>query len=242
MQKKLLFLDTETTGNEEKDYLCEIAYICGDIKKEAMFKPQVPITVGSMAVHHITNKMVKDRGPFIGSPEYNEIKNLLADESNIFVAHNAMFDIKMIKKEGLDVKKYICTLRVARHLDPEEKIESYRLQYLRYLLEIEVDGTAHDALGDVLVLEQLFARLQKKIMETDNISADEAIEKMIEISSTPSLIKSFKFGKHNGKTVAEVAKIDAGYLDWLLKQKMENEGDEEDWIYTLRHYLGKLPI
>ena len=63
---------------------------------------------------------------------------------------------------------------------------------------------------------------------------------MIEISSHPSLLKFIPFGKHNGKTVEEVARIDRGYLEWLLAQKLESDQVDEDWIYTLKHHLGKL--
>ncbi len=63
---------------------------------------------------------------------------------------------------------------------------------------------------------------------------------MIKISSKPSLMNVFNFGKHNGKTVEEVARIDRNYLDWMLTQKEMNPDNEEDWIYTLKHYLGKL--
>ena len=63
---------------------------------------------------------------------------------------------------------------------------------------------------------------------------------MIEISSRPSIIKTFNFGKYAGKSVADVKKTDAGYLEWLLKSKLENSPDDVDWIYTLKSYLGKL--
>ena len=63
---------------------------------------------------------------------------------------------------------------------------------------------------------------------------------MIEISSKPSLMNLFNFGKYNGKTVEDVANIDRGYLEWMLTQKEQNPENEEDWIYTLNHYLGKL--
>jgi exodeoxyribonuclease X len=62
---------------------------------------------------------------------------------------------------------------------------------------------------------------------------------MINVSSKPSLMHAFNFGKHIGKKVSEVAQIDPGYLDWMLKQKLQNEVEDEDWIYTLKHYLGK---
>ena len=72
------------------------------------------------------------------------------------------------------------------------------------------------------------------------MSKDEAIEKMINISSRPSLMNSFAFGKYNGKTIADVAQFDSGYLEWMLTQKEQNPDNEEDWIYTLKHHLGKL--
>ncbi len=237
---KLLFLDTETTGNEKKDYLCQIAYSIEGARKMALFKPPLTIPPGASAVHHITNKMVAEKPPFQFSFEYDELKKLLHDEDVIFVAHNALFDIGMLEKEGLKVPRFICTLRIARHLDPEEKIESYRLQFLRYLLDIDIEAAAHDALGDVLVLEKLFERLHKKMVENAGGSEELAILEMMDISSRPVLIKTFKFGKHNGKKVEEVAKIDRGYLEWLLAQKLEKEEDDEDWIYTLKYYLGKL--
>jgi len=60
---------------------------------------------------------------------------------------------------------------------------------------------------------------------------------MIEISSTPSLYKKFNFGKHKDKAIADVALSDRGYLEWLLKQKLESGDNDEDWIYTLQHFL-----
>ena len=75
-----------------------------------------------------------------------------------------------------------------------------------------------------------------KMVEEIN-DKEKVMEEMIKISSRPSLMNLFMFGKYNGKTVAEVAKIDRGYLDWMLSQKLQNPIEEEDWIYTLKHYL-----
>ena len=226
---KIIFFDTETTGNTEKDFLCQIAYKAGDSTFSGLYKPSIKIPPEASAVHHITNKMVADKLSFADSGDKEKIKELFEDTGNIVVAHNAPFDLLMIKKEGIEPKKFICTLRVARYLDKEEKIERYNLQYLRYYLDLDVEANAHDALGDVLVLEKLFERLKDKL----------SIEEMVEISSHPSLLHTFKFGKHNGKRIEEVMKIDRGYLEWLLAQKLNGEGIDEDWIYTLNHYLGK---
>ncbi len=236
---KLIFFDTETTGNEQKDFLCQIAYKTDDETFTALFKPEIKIPPAASAVHHITNKMVEDKPTFQGSAEAKKIKPLFEDSNSVVIAHNAPFDLMIIEKEGIVPNKFICTLRVARHLDPESKIESYRLQFLRYLLEIEIEAEAHDALGDVMVLEKLFERLKKKIMEEDSLSGEEAIDKMVEISSHPSMINVLNFGKYKGKKVEEVVQIDRGWLEWLYGEKIKSDQIDEDWIYTLKHYLGK---
>lgn len=237
--QKLIFFDTETTGNEEKDFLVQIAYKSGTETFNGLYKPEIKIPPEASAVHHITNKMIADKKSFKESGDQAKIKKLFEEENSIVVAHNAPFDLMIIKKEDIVPKKFICTLRVARELDVEGKIDRYNLQYLRYLLDLDVEATAHDALGDVMVLEKLFERLKNKIKETDSVNDEKAIGKMIEISSHPSIFRTFNFGKHNGKKIEDVIKTDRGYLEWLLAQKLESDQIEDDWIYTLKHHLQK---
>ena len=239
--KKIIFFDTETTGNEpKKDFVCQLAYKTSDATFNELYKPSIPIPPEASAITHITNKMVADKKAFKESENYKNVKNLFENPDSVVVAHNAKFDLAIIAKEDIFPTNFICTLRVARFLDKENVIPQYKLQFLRYFLDIEIEASAHDALGDVLVLEKLYERLLAKIIKEDNVDESKAIEKMIEISSKPSLMSMFNFGKYNGKTVQEVANIDRGYLEWMLAQKEQNEDNEEDWIYTLKYYLGKL--
>ena len=239
--KKIIFFDTETTGNEpKKDFVCQLAYKTDTETFNELYKPSIPIPPEASAITHITNKMVADKKAFKESENYKKVKTLFENPDSVVVAHNAKFDLAIIAKEDIFPSNFICTLRVARFLDKENVIPQYKLQYLRYYLDIEIEASAHDALGDVLVLEKLYERLLSKIMKEDNCDEDKAIEKMIEISSKPSLMSMFNFRKYNGKTVQEVANIDRGYLEWMLAQKEQNEDNEEDWIYTLKYYLGKL--
>lgn len=236
---KLVFFDTETTGNTTEDFLCQIAYKNGTDTFSGLYKPPIKIPPEASAVHHITNKMVENKPSFKESGDFKKIKKLFEDKDTVTVAHNAVFDLVMLQKEGIEPKLFICTLRVARYLDKEEKIDRYNLQYLRYFLELEVDGQAHDALGDVLVCEQLFLRLKAKIMKDENCDEDVAILKMMEISSHPTIIRTFGFGKYKGQKVEEVVKTDREYLEWLLGEKLKSDAIDEDWIYTLKHYLNK---
>ncbi len=236
----IIFLDTETTGINTTDYLCQLAYKTGDEIFCELYKPPLRIPAEASAVTHISNKMVADKPAFRDSADYAPLKLMLEDENNVMVAHNAKFDVGMIVKEGIQPKNVICTLRVARALDPENKLPQHKLQFLRYYLDIDIEAQAHDALGDVLVLEKLFERLFDKIKTEKNISDEEVLQHMLDISARPSLMGMFSFGKYNGKTVAEVAGTDRGYLEWFLNTKEKESPDDEDWIYTLRYYLGKL--
>jgi len=238
MNHTLIFIDTETTGAGKDDTLIQVAYRTTDgVDVNELYKPNMKISISAMAVHHITEAMVAGKPMFKGSKEAIDLQKRFSS-GQIFVAHNAPFDVNMIEKEGLKVGKVIDTLKVARHLDPKGSIESYSLQYLRYLLGIDVEATAHDAWGDILVLEQLFFRMLKKMVEDTNCSSEEAIEKMIRISEEPILYRSFNFGKYRGENLENIAKNDPGYLKWLLTQKEQDpDGPDDDWIHTLKHYL-----
>ena len=94
-----IFLDTETTGTDEPDRLCQLAYKLetGEIVNE-LFKPPLPIAIEPMSIHHITNEMVADKPAFKESPDYQKLVDLLNDDTNILVAHNAKFDVNMLIK------------------------------------------------------------------------------------------------------------------------------------------------
>lgn len=238
MKHKLIFIDTETTGTGPHDRIIQVAYRTSDnTDVNEFFSCDQEINIAAMAVHHITEEMVKEKPRFKGSPVAQDLEERFA-RSEVFVAHNASFDKDMIEREGLKVGPIIDTLKIARHLDPKARIESYALQYLRYLLDIKVEAKAHDAWGDILVLEQLFYRMLKKMMEDQNLSQEDAIEHMVEISKQPQLFRTIRFGKYKGSLLEDIAKTDPGYLKWLLKQKEEDKDEvDEDWIYTLKHYL-----
>ena len=238
----LIFLDTETTGNDVvKDRLVQVCYKLRDEKpKVEYFKAPLPMSVKAMSITHITDKMLADKGPFETSQMRKDLEFLLA--GGVLVAHNAKFDVAMLEAEGVKVSRFICTLRVARFLDAKNLIPEYNLQFLRYYMGLEIEGNPHDAEGDVNVLVAVFERLYKKILKVENPPAggeEVVINKMIEISSKPYLFTFFNFGKYKDKKIEEVVKTDRGYLEWLLNQKTIDGGMDEDWIYTLKYYLGK---
>ncbi len=242
MQSKLVFLDTETTGQYAgEDRLIQLAYKthpAGEVVNE-LFKPPTSISFGAMAVHHITETDIADKPTFSGSKAYTKLQKLL--ETHTIVAHNAPYDIGILKTEGIKVQNYICTYKLANNFlefdSRGEILYSRSLQYLRYALELNEAGVlAHDAAGDIIVLEKLFFFLWEKVKESlspEVPSDNQILEHMEKISSQPLLIRQVRFGKYRGKTWSEVAATDPGYLKWLIGK----DDLDIDLKYTINHYL-----
>jgi DNA polymerase III epsilon subunit-like protein len=236
------FFDTETTGNMPGDRLCQLAVKGENVDEPILneyYNPGKPIPPEASAVHHITNKMVADKPLFKESSRYAEIKGLFESPDTWVVAHNSAFDVSMLNSDDIYPTNVICTYKVLKHLDGKKEFGSHKLQYMRYALDMELDVPAHDALADVCVLEKLFQYLRDRVMAERNASKDDALRIMKEMTETPCLVVDFTFGKYKGKTVAEVADTAPDYLQWLLAEKQKNPVGEEDWIYTLQHYLNR---
>ncbi len=223
-----IFLDTETTGNGLADRLCQIAFKTEEgATVNELFNPGMPITIDAMTVHHITNEMVRDKPCFRNSDTWKKLRDLVVPNDYVMVAHNAAFDVDMLKKEGIEPKSVICTLKLARYFDKDGVIPKYGLQYLRYYLSLNVDAIPHTALGDILVLEALFNRIHAKAVVE---FGDDAVARMIEVSKNPVLYRRMPFGKHKGLKMEEVP---LDYLQWLAGTDLE-----EDLRYTIEQYLG----
>ena len=242
---KYIILDTETTGTDEQDRVIQLGYMVLGAKEievhNEFCSADIPIKFGAMEVHGITPDMLEGKPECIQTQAYQRLLELNTSE-NYLIIHNAPFDIKMLEKEGFETKmKVIDTLRVAKHVMPEE--EAHRLQYFRYKMELykeeqkEADALgievkAHDAIGDVLVLKLFLSRLKKIVQE--QFPNENPVEKMVDLTNTPILVTAFRFGKHKGKSLEEVAREDAGYLRWMLKS-MDNLDD--DLRYSINYYL-----
>jgi len=246
MANYILF-DTETTGNQEQDRIIQIGAMIVHSRDEIevfdeLCLADVPISIEAMEVHNITPDVIENQPPFIET-EFAKKINEYNTKENYLIAHNISFDMTMIQKEGFENHyTLIDTLRCAKHLLPDSPY--HRLQYLRYALEIyKLEGAeadklgvtikAHDAIGDVLIMKLLLSKLVQLAKEQFPENKN-PMDTLVELTKTPVLIKIFKFGKHKGKEVAEVAKEDRGYLTWMRN----NMDMDEDMKFTLDYYLN----
>ena len=246
MAKYILF-DTETTGNQEHDRIIQIGAMIVHSRDEIevfdeLCMAPVPISIEAMEVHNITPELVADKGLYdetdfaIKLLQYNQ-------EENFLIAHNIAFDLAMLEKEGFENNyTLIDTLRCAKHLLPESP--NHRLQYLRYALELYqieqkeaqnlgITIKAHDAIGDVLVMKLLLSKLLR--LSQENFPDVNPMQKLVELTQTPVMIRRFKFGKYKDREIAEIINEDRGYIQWMRG----NLELDEDMKFTLDYYLNQ---
>lgn len=235
---KIIILDTETTGIDEEDRICQLSYLVlndnGEIEEvhNEFCMPPLPLKISSMAIHHITPEMLEGTPECIQTKAYQRLCELNISE-NIMVIQNAQFDLDMLAKEGFELKMVLIdTFRVIRYLYPMSN--SNGLQYKRYefglykkeqaiIDKLGVEIKAHDALGDVIVLKNLFDHLKQ---EMDTV-------KMIELCYGPILLEYMPFGKYRGGRIEELALNERGTLEYML----ENFDLDSDMFYTLTHFM-----
>ena len=245
MAKYVLF-DTETTGNQEQDRIIQVGAMIVHSKDEIevfdeLCLAPVPISIEAMEVHNITPDLIADKGLYDETDFALKVLEL-NQKDNYLIAHNISFDLAMLEKEGFQNNyTLIDTLRCAKHLIPDSS--SHRLQYLRYALELyqieqaEADNLgitikAHDAIGDVLVMKLLLSKLVRLTQE--NYAGVNPMQKLAELTQTPVMMKTFKFGKYKDREIAEIINEDRGYIKWMRA----NMDLDEDMEFTLDYYLN----
>lgn len=203
---------------------------------KSIINPGVPIDLGAMSVHNITEKMVKNAPPIKDSGAFKFMERQLADPNVIVVGYNIGIDIEAYKNSAeilitnrvIDMYKVVYRYHTYLKDDP---LASYRLNYLRYFIDINdkllaeykglvddaaVTGTAHSALFDALMT----------MMVCQHYMEFFSIDQMIMISAEPLLLKKLSFGKHKDKEFEEVAVTDYDYLKWLLDSEVKKCRDK----------------
>jgi len=245
---KYILFDTETTGTSEEDRIIQVGamIVAGKAKIEVydeLCSCDTPIKLEAMEVHGLVPEVFEGKPRFVETDFYKTLTSLNTHD-NYLIAHNMPFDLGMLEKEGFTSNmKIIDTLRCAKHLLPKEN--SHRLQYLRYSLGLyksekseatkyNITAKAHDAIGDVLVMKLLLSHLvglTKKAYVDAN-----PMEKLEELTRTPILIETFKFGKYKGRVISEVFDEDMRYINWML----DNMDLDSDMQYTLDKIMGHI--
>lgn len=229
LQRPLAILDLETTGQSvSQDRIVEIAIIRqmpdgSQVRKRKLINPQMIISPEVIAIHGITNEMVKDAPTF--KQVANEIKQFL-DGCDVGGYNSNRFDLPLLIEEfhraGMDVQFSDCrTVDVQRIFYAMEQ-RTLSAAY-KFYCNKELIG-AHGAEADAsATLEVLIAQTQRYPQlgnSLDTICRFAGEEDMVDFARRMVLKNGkvvFNFGKHLGKPVAEVLKAEPTYYDWMMK-------------------------
>ncbi len=247
---KYILCDLEATGNREQDRIIQLGimvfnesidskpiYISNDLNST-----HANMMSEAMELHNITPEMLIGKKDLHNTNGYKKLCELNLSE-NIFIAHDAPSDIKMLHKEGFSNSMTVVdTLRCSKHLFPDYDI--YRLQFLRYELELYKEESleaekmnivlkAHDAISDVVVTKILLTKLMNEVQRQFGTTSEQDIfHKLEELSITPVLLHKFNFGKYKGEYIEEIIYEDSSYIKWMR----HNLKLDEDMMYTLDYY------
>lgn len=227
-KQTFICLDCEMTGlDRAKDQIVEVAVMRFDFDQtyeeiDELIDPGCPISSESIAIHHITEEMVK------GKPKIHDVlpQILKLVGNHIIVGHGIGFDIDMLSlaaEKGsipcnMRNNRFIDTLRLAR-LYGESPVNS--LEQLRKHFNIPLEG-AHRAMSDVIVNVAVFKHLAKKF---------KTIEQLFEALSRPIQMKTMPLGKHKGRPFKEVP---LQYLQWAAHQEFD-----QDLLFSIRSELKR---
>lgn len=233
--RSIVVFDVETTGKDpDVDRIVQFAGVKldGDLtevdRMVLSIDPDFPIDPEASKVHGITNEDLK------GGPKFAEVGIKIYDfigDSDL-AGHNVIaFDLPLLMAEfarhlptcqiKLEGRRLLDTLQLFRHFMPHT-LEHAVLHYCGEKLE-----GAHDALVDTAAT----AKLLKAQMSTHSINTDRAHELSMgtRVTMDGKLVRNedgeiaISFGKQKGRTLKELAKMDAGFLRWILKKDFSAE-------------------
>ena len=229
LQRPVVFIDLETTGiNLVTDKIVEIALvkIFPDGRRQVkrkLINPQMPIPQVVIAIHGITDEMVKDAPTF--KQVANEVKQFF-DGCDIGGYNSNRFDIPMLIEEFLrcglafttEGRKLIDVQKIFHQMEQRTLSAAYRFYCEKEL--VGAHGAEADATATYEVLEAQVLRYPNLGNTMESIykfcGEDDTIDfsrRLIKVDG----IETYNFGKHKGKAVTEVMRIEPQYYDWVMR-------------------------
>jgi DNA polymerase-3 subunit epsilon len=229
LTRPLVFIDLETTGtNIAIDRVIEIAIvkILPDRTrhvKHKLINPQMPIPKSSTDIHGITDEKVKDAPIF--KEVANELKQFI-DNADLSGYNSNRFDIPLLMEEFLRAGISI-DMANRRMLDVQTifHMMEKRTMAAAYKFYCEKDlQDAHSAEADASatweILEAQLERYAHLGQTLDTVLQFTGEEKFVDFARRFIMDKDvevFNFGKHKGRSVAQVLKAEPQYYDWMMK-------------------------
>jgi DNA polymerase-3 subunit epsilon len=228
LTRPLAVIDLETTGvNIVTDRIIEIAIVKikpGGVRevKRRLINPEMIIPEQAIAVHGITNEMVKD------APTFNQLSNEIFQfikGCDLSGYNSNRFDIPMLAESFLRADlpweiadiKLLDVQKIFHQMEPRTLSAAYK-----FYCHKELDG-AHSAEVDASatweILQSQIVRYPQLGQSVDSILKIIGEEDIVDYSRRfikENGVEKFNFGKHKGRSVEEVLRKEPQYYDWMM--------------------------
>jgi DNA polymerase III subunit epsilon len=230
LSKPLALIDLETTGiNVSSDRIVEISILkilpTGHrITYTKRVNPTIPISAESSSIHHISNADVANEKTF--NDLAYEILYFI-DDADLGGYNSNKFDVPLLVEEFLRCginfeirnRKLIDVQNIFHKMEQRTLAAAYK-----FYCEKEIVN-AHSAEADILAtFEVLEAQLEKYADLQPNADflhefskpKQEFLDFAGRIVLDENHVPVFNFGKHKGKTVENVFRIEPSYYSWMM--------------------------
>jgi DNA polymerase-3 subunit epsilon len=229
LSRPIVFIDLETTGvNIAVDRIIEIAIIkiTPDRNKHVKHKllnPQMPISKSSSDIHGITDEKVKDAPTF--KEVANELKQFI-DNADLSGYNSNRFDIPLLMEEFLRAgisfdmnnRRMVDVQTIFHMMEKRTLAAAYKFYCEKELTE------AHSAEADATatweILEAQLIRYEHLGNTIDTVLQFTGEERYVDFARRFVMendVEVFNFGKHKGRSVADVLKAEPQYYDWMMR-------------------------
>jgi DNA polymerase-3 subunit epsilon len=214
---KIIIFDTETTGLPPRDtpthkvllwpHIVQFSYIIFDTDtntidkiSDSIIKVSVDIPEESSKIHGITNEISSEKGVLIKKVIKQFMKDMVAFNCELIVAHNIEFDLDMILVEITRLNKiqlYIgefmkydkfCTMKTTEKMCNIKAVSKTGKEYtkyptlgeLHYYLFCTYPTNLHNSLNDILICLRCYYKLTfKEDILNKNTYIDELLNPLI---------------------------------------------------------------
>ncbi len=230
LNNPLVFFDLETTGiSITKDRIVEVSFLKiypngKEEIKSRRINPEIPIPPEATQVHGITDEDVKD------CPTFKQVAKSLAqqlDGCDLAGFNSSRFDVPMLTEEflraGVDFdmknRRFVDVQIIFHRKEPRTLEAAYR-----FYCDKELEN-AHSAEADTLatyeVLKSQLERYPDLVNDVEALSNEfSSFKDNVDFAGRIVLndkgVEIFNFGKHKGKSVAEVLKKEPSYYSWMM--------------------------
>lgn len=230
LRNPLVFFDLETTGTDTaKDRIVEISILKvhpngKEETKTKLINPGMPIPPASTEVHGITDEDVKD------APHFKQIAKSLAEfmeGCDIAGFNSSRFDVPLLAEEflraGVDYdfsKRKMIDVQIIFHKKEQRTLEAA----LKFYCGKELTD-AHSAEADTRATYEVLKGQLKMYSDLENdvdflakefASYNNNVDLAGRIILNDDGVEIFNFGKHKGRSVAEILKTEPSFFAWIM--------------------------